>query len=282
MTSRFIEVAPGVRLNALVRAGTADTNVLLVHGLKANARMWDGVADLLADRGVGSVAVDMRGHGLSDRPAGGYDFATLLGDLGAVMDGFPGRWVVAGHSWGGNVVLDLATKRDDIAAVVLVDGGFVNLRERFTDIEQVFDLLLTKTREMDRAELEARLRADPAGFPEAAIQGRLASWEDVGEGRIRLRLDLDKHRELLTYLFDHNADVFAERVRVPVTLIVAHDRGDRGDLGDREGRVSRFASHLKAGTVVWAHGPHDLHAQNPALVADAILGYALATSPADV
>lgn len=271
MTPRLIEVAPGVRLSALVRPGTSSTRVLFIHGLKANARMWDGVGELLAEHGVGSVAVDMRGHGLSDRPVEGYDFATLVADLSTVMDEFDGPWIVAGHSWGGNVALEVVVARDDVVGAVLVDGGFVKLRERFSVVDQAFDLLLPPATESSKAEVEARLRADPAGFSETAIQGRLASFEDIGGGRIRLRLHRDRHRELITYLFDHDPDAVAERVLVPVTLVMARDRGDRGDLGDREGRVARFAGHLKTGKVVWEHGPHDLHAQNPRLVASAIL-----------
>jgi pimeloyl-ACP methyl ester carboxylesterase len=274
VTSRLIEVAPGVRLNAIVRAPEAATKVLMIHGLKANARMWDGVGELLAARGVGSVAVDMRGHGLSDRPETGYDFTSLTDDLGAVMSQFEGRWLTAGHSWGGNVALDLTARRDDVAAAVLVDGGFVKLAERFANVEQAFDLLLpAATPEPMRADVEARLRADPADFPETAIQGRLASYEDIGEGRVQLRLSPARHRELIVHLFHHDPDECAERIRVPVTLIMVNDRGDRGDLGDRAGRVERFTSHLADGSVVWTAGPHDIHAQNPALVADAILRY---------
>lgn len=274
MTSRLIEVAPAVRLNALVRVPEAETKALLIHGLKANARMWDGVAELLAERGVGSVAVDMRGHGLSDKPDTGYDFATLTDDLAAVMTQFDGRWLTAGHSWGGNVALDLTARRDAIAAAVLVDGGFVKLVERFASVQQAFDLLLpAATSELLRADVEARLRADPAGFSETAVQGRMASFEDIGDGRVRLRLSRARHRELIEHLFHHDPDQRADEIRAPVTLIMVNDRGDRGDLGDREGRVARFAGHLAEGTVLWTPGPHDIHAQNPALVADAILRY---------
>ena len=38
---------------------------LLVHGLASNARMWDGVAQRLADAGHPVATVDLRGHGRS-------------------------------------------------------------------------------------------------------------------------------------------------------------------------------------------------------------------------
>jgi len=44
------------------------TPFVLVHGLASNARLWDGVARRLAGAGHSSAAVDLRGHGRSDKP----------------------------------------------------------------------------------------------------------------------------------------------------------------------------------------------------------------------
>ena len=83
---------------------------LLVHGLSSNARLWDEVAGRLAAAGHPAYAVDLRSHGESDSPADGLRH----GDGRAPT--WP-RWrrrlglaaaVVAGQSWGGNVVVRLA------------------------------------------------------------------------------------------------------------------------------------------------------------------------------
>ncbi|MBU6317382.1 MAG: alpha/beta fold hydrolase, partial [Acidobacteria bacterium] len=76
----MVEVAESVQLRALLRPGDG-TAFLLVHGLASNARLWDGVAESLASAGHTVVAVDQRGHGLSSKPDGGYDFATVVADL---------------------------------------------------------------------------------------------------------------------------------------------------------------------------------------------------------
>ncbi|MDQ1426431.1 MAG: lipase, partial [Acidimicrobiaceae bacterium] len=82
---------------------------LLVHGLASNARLWDGVADHLAAADHAVVTVDQRGHGQSSKPDHGYDFATVVADLVALIDALDlDRPIVAGQSWGGNVVLELA------------------------------------------------------------------------------------------------------------------------------------------------------------------------------
>src|SRR5829696_7410852 len=80
---------------------------LLVHGLSSNARLWDQVAEVLSDAGHPVHAVDLRSHGDSDAPPDGYDTTTAAEDLAAL--GLTGT-VVAGQSWGGNVVVTLAAK----------------------------------------------------------------------------------------------------------------------------------------------------------------------------
>jgi pimeloyl-ACP methyl ester carboxylesterase len=89
----------------------------------------------LAVQGFASVAMDQRGHGLSDMPDGGYDFDTLTEDLLAVIDRLGlDRPVVVGQSWGGNVVLELAARRaDTIRGIVCVDGGWLDLGRQFAD-----------------------------------------------------------------------------------------------------------------------------------------------------
>ena len=58
--------------------------VLLVHGLGSTLHIWDLVAPLLtAGRRV--VALDLRGHGLSEKPDHGYDFATIAADVEAFV-----------------------------------------------------------------------------------------------------------------------------------------------------------------------------------------------------
>ena len=92
---------------------------MLVHGLASNARTWDGVAAELARQGRASIAVDLRGHGYSDKPDDGYsvpdvadDVLDLIARLGLE------RPVVAGQSWGGNVVIEAAARGGDAMSAV--------------------------------------------------------------------------------------------------------------------------------------------------------------------
>ena len=77
--------------------------VVLVHGFPDNSAVWDGVADLLAER-FHVVRYDVRGTGGSGAPDGrdGYRLDQLAADLVAVVQAVsPGRPVhLVAHDWG--------------------------------------------------------------------------------------------------------------------------------------------------------------------------------------
>lgn len=77
--------------------------VLLVHGYPDDSTVWDGVAEVLAER-FHVVRYDVRGHGDSEAPEGraGYRIAELGADLRAVKDAVsPDDPVhLVGHDWG--------------------------------------------------------------------------------------------------------------------------------------------------------------------------------------
>ena len=72
----LVEMVPGERIHFLDWGGpavaeTAVSPVLLVHGLNATAWAWTAVARRLRES-ARTVAIDLRGHGLSDAPTSGY------------------------------------------------------------------------------------------------------------------------------------------------------------------------------------------------------------------
>jgi len=73
----------GDRIHFLDWGGAAGPGVVLVHGLSASAWAWTAVARRVAAAGRRTVAMDLRGHGLSDAPTatGAYDIDELAGDV---------------------------------------------------------------------------------------------------------------------------------------------------------------------------------------------------------
>jgi pimeloyl-ACP methyl ester carboxylesterase len=113
---------------------------LLVHDLDADSRSWDEVAERLYAAGHQVAAVDLRGHGGSDTPATGYDTDTCADDLSSLLDalGFTGARapVLVGHGWGANVAMSLAARRDGVAAVCCLDGGWIRPAWQYGSFEE--------------------------------------------------------------------------------------------------------------------------------------------------
>jgi pimeloyl-ACP methyl ester carboxylesterase len=80
-TSRLVDLGE-LRLHAVI--GGEGPPLLLVHGWPQSWYAWRMLMPTLA-RDFEVIAVDQRGIGLSDKPADGYDTATLANDLVALM-----------------------------------------------------------------------------------------------------------------------------------------------------------------------------------------------------
>ena len=104
-------------------AGRRAPTVLGVHGITANAASWRLVAERLS--GVRVVAVDLRGRGRSNALGAPWSLEQHARDLEHVVSARGlGRPVVAGHSMGGFVAVQLAAVSPELAErLVLVDGG---------------------------------------------------------------------------------------------------------------------------------------------------------------
>lgn len=104
-SASFIEVE-GTRIRYVDEgAGPA---VVLIHGFNSSLEVWSSVIDSLRDSHR-VIAIDQRGFGFSDRPAGDYGPAAQATVIAGVMDALTvGSASVVGHSWGASVALALA------------------------------------------------------------------------------------------------------------------------------------------------------------------------------
>lgn len=121
-------------------AGAGEPPILFIHGWTCNRTHWrDQMSHFAKKHRV--VAVDLRGHGESDKPDQDYsidgfvdDVAWLIGELGLEKP------VVIGHSMGGVIAMNLARKHPALtSAVVLVDAPICPLPEAMAPLrEQIF------------------------------------------------------------------------------------------------------------------------------------------------
>ena len=243
---------------------------VLVHGLASNARMWDGVAGRLTELGHPAVTVDLRGHGRSSKPDGGYDVPAVAGDLARLIDRLElDRPVVAGQSWGGNVVLELAARQPAaIRGIACVDGGWLEPRTSFPDWESCrFALAPPHLVGRRLTEVEGYVRSSHADWPETGIQGTLANFEVRPDGTIAPWLTYERHLLVLRGLWDHRPSERYAAVGVPVLLVPA-DTGSGDRPGRKQASVDAAAGAIPSARVHWFVGDHDIHAQHPREVGD--------------
>lgn len=267
-------IRPGLRLATRSWEGAATPPVfVLLHGLASNARLWDGVARRLAAAGHAVVAVDQRGHGRSDAPDDGYDFATVTDDLRLLLQrrGIA-RPVLAGQSWGGNVVLEAAARWGDrLAGVATVDGGTIDLQARFPEWEACAVQLAPPVFDgLTRADAERMLRETHPDWPDEGIEGTLANFAERPDGTVRPRLRRDRHMQILRALWEQRPPERYAAVTAPVLLIPA-DTGNAEQTSDKRHDVDRAVRGLPRVRVRWLSGDHDLHAQQPDAVATTLL-----------
>lgn len=276
--NRRIDLAGGIVLHCLQWEGSglaAQTPVplLLVHGLASNCRTWEAVATMLAARGHPVAAVDLRGHGLSDAPDAGYDFATLCDDLERVLDALGyDKAVVVGQSTGGNVAVELALRTGHrLAGAGAVDGGTLELRERWPRWEDCAVALAPPDMAGTPAtDMAALIRRDHPDWDEWGINATLANLEVLDDGTVRARLRRVHHMLLLRALWEHRPSTVLAHVAVPVLLVMA-DSGDAWST-DKLATTDRAADLLQRGRVhVVERADHDIHVQQPQTVAGLLL-----------
>jgi pimeloyl-ACP methyl ester carboxylesterase len=258
---RMVRPSPAGPLLAVREFPGEDRDFLLVHGLASNAEVWDGVARVLAAHRHRVVAVDLRGHGLSEAPEDGYDTDTAADDLAglaAVLELH--HPVVVGQSWGGNVVLSLAARHPGVpAAVACVDGGWLRPRDSFASFDECWAVLAPPVLNGVRyADLAERIRAAHPDWPAEGVDGTLGNLVELPGGGVRARLAREHHREILRSMYEQDPADWYPQIAVPVLLVPAAGEEAAGQ------QVRAALAALPDARARWYPGAdHDLHAQYP-------------------
>ncbi|MCU1673201.1 MAG: Soluble epoxide hydrolase [Frankiales bacterium] len=100
VTHRTVD-AGGLAVHVALAGPEDAPPLVLLHGWPQHWWCWNRVVPLLADE-FRLVMPDLRGHGWTDAPPGGYDKEQLASDLLATMDALGLDEVgLIGHDWGG-------------------------------------------------------------------------------------------------------------------------------------------------------------------------------------
>lgn len=96
--------------------------ILAIHGTAGSAYSLTGLGERLAPEHR-FIAMDLRGHGFSDKPPGGYGIRRHIDDVAGLIDALGlERPVVLGFCIGGPVAAGVALRRD-VAGLVLMDAA---------------------------------------------------------------------------------------------------------------------------------------------------------------
>ena len=167
-----------------VREAGSGPLMLFFHGITANSATFTPMMTQLSDRFT-TIAVDQRGHGLSDKPESGYeadDYADDIASLVRTLDRGPA--ILVGHSLGSRNAVTAAAKYPELVrSVVAIDFTpyietevFDTLEARVNGGDQLFKDLET---------VEAYLAARYPNIPAPAIRIRAESGYQPVEGGLR-------------------------------------------------------------------------------------------------
>ena len=122
--TRFVQVAPDVRLEVLDWGGTGPPLVFL-SGLQDVAHGFDDFAPQFSDRHH-VIGITRRGYGASSQPPSGYDVVSRVADLRAVLDSLQlGRVALVGHSIAGDELTGFAAAYPErVSALVYLDAAY--------------------------------------------------------------------------------------------------------------------------------------------------------------
>lgn len=288
----FIVVANGLRLHGLRwdELGRGRP-ALLLHGLGSNARIWERVAPALAGGGLAPVALDLRSHGLSDSPEGGYDWPTVSQDLRASVHGLGlSAPILIGHSWGAGLALHLAASGLGDGAtpsgIVLIDGGISQLDdlpgatwERVSEVLAPPPLAGMLRPDLLRrwSDPSRRWRPDPQSLDIA-----LANFEVLPDDTVRPRLSREHFMQLLRGLYDFRTYAAFNQVRCPTLVVSARPPEPRrleeqAHLLLKDKGIERARQVIGDLQAVWMEDSvHDIPLQRPTELASTILAWAAA------
>lgn len=230
----WVTLSDGVSVRVAESGDAASPAVLLVHGWGASMYMWRDWFAPLAAAGRRVVAVDLPGHGLSDKPTdpGRYTLASLVAVVREVTaQRALGAPEIVAQSMGGTIALAAAVRREaPVGRLVLVNpacfGQVSALRlARFVTplaAKPVVDRLVPR---WVVARGHRRVYGDPSLITEEDIDQTWAPSQFPGYARAMLRLMHEFNWER------PSVRVMASRLRSlvpptspPLVVLGTHDR----------------------------------------------------------
>ncbi len=276
LQDRFIHLpVQGIALHVREVEGQ-EPYFLLAHGLGSNCLTWEAVARRIHQIGHGVVTVDLRGHGLSQKPDGGYGCPNVAADVAELIQTLELKApILAGQSWGGNVALALGAAYPGlVSGLGFIDGGFIDLKsaigEDWSEVEQ--QLKPPSLQGLPVDEMRARLQAHHTDWTAEGIEHTLGNFAVDTAGRITPRLNLAHHLQVLKGLWEMRPQEYFAAVQAPVLICVAEQAGDPDRAARKRAQIKQAESGLAHSATAWfRQTDHDIHVHRPTRLAERLL-----------
>lgn len=173
--TQFVKTPDGVRI-AYETVGEGDA-VVLVHGFAASRiQNWKdpGWYQTLTGAGYRVIAMDLRGHGDSDKPhsTAAYDHAIMAEDIVAVMEAaHAGEAFLMGYSMGGFLGMHVLMDHPELLRKLVIGGvGGSYFGRAFGSRDAIADALVTP----DKSKISDPIQRDFREFAEQTGKDREA------------------------------------------------------------------------------------------------------------
>jgi pimeloyl-ACP methyl ester carboxylesterase len=228
-------------------SSTATQVIVVIHGITGSSLSWVRVAACLAER-YRVIAVDLKGHGDSDRAETGYRFSDQAREVAALCQSLGlQRPSVIGHSWGGAIAVHLAASAALVDRLVLEDPALglrtVGRRELLAVRESCANSV-----GLDREEAARHTRESPAhGWTELDVAGKIDAMMKGSPAAVRA-VFVENDPWDLHYMI--------QRLRCPTLLLRAPV--EHGGIVDHEA-VALAEANPQVRVVTIARADHDMH-----------------------
>ena len=264
---------PGLTLAALAWGPPAGLKVLALHGWLDNAASFAPLAPLLPD--IRLVALDLPGHGLSDRrPAGvGYHFVDWVVDVAAAADALGWeRFGLLGHSMGAGIAsLVAGALPERVERVALIEGlgpFATSADEAPLRLAKSIARRAQRERKRPRAHPTAEVASKrlqqvvPGLSPEAAALLVKRGVQSLPDGSVTWRSDPRLRGLSPLRLSEEHVRSFLRRIACPAVLLRALE-GYPFDMKTMSGRIGCLDVRVEE-----LAGAHHVHMDRPHAVAD--------------
>ena len=200
--------------------------IFCLHGLTANCRSFDAIADGISPPHR-VLAMDLRGRGLSDKPATGYSLDHHCRDLeSAAANMGINKFFLMGHSLGAYITLAYAASHpEQVKGIILVDGGAVLTVEQWAKISAGIQPSIDRLGKVFPSfeEYTALIKQAPFMQPwnQTCVDYFKYESEELPDGGVKSRINPDNINEERGNLITLDINQYYPMIKCPVLVLRA-------------------------------------------------------------